>query len=160
MIKFKSGLKGIRVNTKGYTKALDAQMKLQMHEAARAWLVGTASQVPVWSGMAKGSLLPLARFLKVNFPINPITTSRIDAGASLGWFYFNTANFEYTFSFTTEVPNYLINEFNANALPSLRHPTPWLSMQAGADAWNNYMDTNLFNKVPQITRYVSFVDIK
>jgi hypothetical protein len=161
MAKFKSELKGFEFQYQPFLKTLDRKIKEQMQEAAKEWVLGVASQVPIYSGMAIGSLLPLARFLKVNIPVNPVAPSRVDEGAALGFFSFDSANMEYTFSFTTDVAHYVFNEVNSNArLKNLKHPTPWRSFDAGREAWNNYINTEFFRNVPNVSEFVKLVNIK
>jgi len=160
---FEAKIKLIKIDRRGYTEALGKAVDVQIRQAARAWLREVMIHIPVYSGMAKGSLLPLGRFLNVAIPIQPVAKRKygdVAAGDALGSFKFERDdNFVWTFSFSTEVPHFLINEFNVGlGSPPLRHPTPWNSFAAGKVAWTQYLTTELSRKIPKISEWITLED--
>ncbi len=153
---------GLKFNAKGYTEALDKVIQIQIRQAAREWLRAVFKEVPVYSGQARASLLPLGRYLRVSIPIDPVdkATKRypnaITTGQSQQTYEFRAEGAVYTFSFSTQVPHYLVNEFNTGlGSPPLIHPTPWNSLQAGKIAFQQYLRNNLKKKIPKISKYVT-----
>jgi hypothetical protein len=157
----------IKFDKQGYTEALGKAVQVQIRQAAREWLRAVILKVPVYTGMAKGSLLPLGRYLRVAIPIvpDPIAQKRFGRGPqdgeSLGLFDFKQINqYVWQFQYATEVQHYLINEFTIGlGSPPLRNPTPWHSFEAGKEAWDQYLQENLKSKIPKISSYISTVEI-
>lgn len=161
---FEAKIKLIKIDKRGYSEALGKAVDVQMRQAARAWLRAVMFNIPIYTGMARGSLLPVGRFLSVAIPIKPVAKRKYGdaaAGAALSSFKFERDDgFVWTFSFSTEIPHFLINEFNVGlGSPPLRHPTPWKSMEAGKIAWTEYLTTELTRKIPKITDWITLVQI-
>lgn len=151
---FKATVKIIEFNDKEYITALNKKVEEQMKEAAREWLRAVIVRVPVYTGMARESLLPLSRYLNVAIPIDPIAKRRGPSGEIQQYFAFEQQGEQFTFKYSTEVPHYLINEFNVGlGSPPLTHPTPWHSFEAGRIAWREYVTTVFKYKLPNIKTY-------
>lgn len=158
-------MKVLKFDKKGYTQALQKEIDTQIRQAARAWLRAVITQVPVYSGQARASLLPLGRYLRVAIPISPTIEARkqrryqgaISLGESQGQdaYSFNHEGYVSSFSFSINVPHYLINEFNVGlGQPPLIHPTPWKSLDAGEIAFREYLTQNLQKRIPKISEYI------
>jgi hypothetical protein len=158
---------------KTYKKSLDEAMETQMRQAARAWLRamlsadlpvirrGTGSSKgipPVWTGTARGTLIPIGRFLKVAIPISPKVKRPgrgPEVGASKGKFQFGKAYDRYYFRFSTQLAWYTINEFNQSSLP-LTHKTPWGGFEIGQKAFQDYCNNEMVKRMPKIRDSIKF----
>lgn len=163
---FKVDVKILKFDKKGYTEALGKAVEVQVRQAAREWLRAVIIEVPVYSGQAASSLVPLSQYLRIAIDTSPTENARerkLDGrslGRSQGHYSFDHTDTIYTFSFSTEVPHYLINEFNTGlGQPPLIHPTPWKSMTYGKIAFQNYLKSNLKDKIPKISKYITTVKI-
>jgi hypothetical protein len=146
----------LKFDANGYRKSVDALMEQQMRMAARAWLRAVIPHVPVYTGMARGSLRPLGQFLKVSVPISPIATRKgmgIGAGESKSWFKISKSGGNYTFEYNSSVAHYEINEFYNVPLP-LTHPTPWHSFKYGDEAFNEYARTKMPPRIPRVQDFI------
>ena len=148
-------LQGARFST-AWKQALETQMRQASREFLRAVIV----RVPVYTGMARGSLQPVGRFLRVAVPIRPDPRARLypdknpGRGRALGGFNFsNKGGFSPNLSINIGVLHFQLNEFRSSKL-KLRHPTPWRSFDAGRAAFRAYLRRNLAQKVPRINSFV------
>lgn len=162
---FKCNIKGLKLNKGKFVKSFDAAMKVQTRQAARAWLREIIEHVPVYSGMSIASLLPLGGYLHVAIPITPHPNfynhryagefNGIAAGQAEGGYAFIDNNFKYTFTFSTEVKQFIINDINVGlGMPPLLNPTPWRATELAGVAFKEYLDNNLKNRVPKISDFV------
>jgi hypothetical protein len=137
----------------------------QMRQAAREWLRAVILKVPVYTGASRGSLLPLGRYLNIAIPIHPVVRHprwSPEVGALMQFFNFShdLPSLTWTFQYSTQVPHYLINEFNVGlGQPPLIEPTPWRSFAAGKIAWDNYVRTEFFRRLPKISDYIRTIDL-
>lgn len=168
MAGFKVNLKLIylKFDKERYIKDFKEVLETQNRQAARAWLREVILNVPVWTGEARGSLRPLGQFLKVAVPISPSSSKwarraiaqghTAEAGAQQGQFEFRVEPpLRIIFEYETQVIHYLINEFyNVNPPIHLIQPAPWLSHEKGRVAYQNYINTNLKNKLPNLKSYI------
>jgi hypothetical protein len=153
VIKLKGFLTHLTMDVQRYTKTLDANMEIQTRQAARAWLRAVIEKVPVWTGMARGSLKPIGGFLKIAIPISPVAVRKgmgPAAGASRSTFFFGKSGTKYQFRFNENVLHYAINEFfDVNPPIHLTHPGEWHSFEAGAKAWQDYIENVLPGRLPK-----------
>jgi hypothetical protein len=158
---------------KTYKKSFDEAMQTQMRQAARAWLRamlsaelpvvrrGTGSSTgipPVWTGTARGTLIPLGRFLKIAIPISPRVRRPgwgPSVGAAQGKFQFGTLHDRHYFRFSTQLAYYTLNEFNQSDL-HLTHKTPWNGFEIGQAAFQDYCNTEMVRKLPKIRDAIKF----
>lgn len=165
MIKFTGRFYRMNFDETGYKKTYDEAMKVQLRQAARAWLRAVVPKVPVYTGMARGSLVPLGRLLRVAIPIsiNPKAKRRItakysrEAGEALGAFNFEDGkNGVYTFTVDTQVLHFYLNDtFDIKAkIPQLIHDTPWDAFKSGEAAFRTYVETVLPGRLPRIADFV------
>ncbi len=148
MPRFYGRLVHFRLNQAKYNKTLDQAATRLVRQAARAWLRAMILQVPVWSGMARGSIKfasgpggVLSRYLNVEVPINPIKATRKKnqlTGAPYGRYNFITSRHTYRFKFRSDVPHFILNEFFARTdagAGGQQIIAPWNSLEAGAAAF-------------------------
>lgn len=169
MAHFNVRLSGLKVNKGKFTKAFEAKAESLMKKAAAAWLRAVIIAVPIWTGFARGSLKfadgprgNLSRFLQVAVP----TSSRRKFPK---WYYhpgrkrirkipenagrfahytFSTTRHVYTFTYTSTVIHFLIEDFFGRVSPS----APWHSGEAGRAAWLAYFEQHI-NELPKIAAY-------
>lgn len=146
----------LKFDADNFRKTVHATLEKEIRMAARAWLRAVIPRVPVYTGMARGSLQPLGRFLKVAVPISPVA-KRKNMGPAVGAaqqsFKFEVKNGKYLFGFNSTVAHYMINEFYSVPLP-LRNPTPWQSFEAGRTAFNEYVANELPKKLPRVNNFI------
>lgn len=120
-----------RLQLNAYKKEVDKRLSALLDAAVREFVEGLLERVPVWSGMARGSIQPLGRLvnLVVNASARSGIRSREARGRALGSASIDREPFTYSFRFTSRVPHYIFNEFNRAT--GLIHPTPWHSLRRG-----------------------------
>jgi hypothetical protein len=144
---------------RAYMRDLDIALAALMREAARAWIRGILTKVPVWSGQSRGSLRPIGRFVNEQVPISVSRTApgdRTSKGERQQSFSFTGRNGHHTMSFTTEVPHYLLNEYYQSSLPLL-NPTPWHSFTVGKAMWASHIYQNVPLVLPNISNYFKVI---
>ncbi len=160
-------IKGLKIDTRGFTKTFNEALDTQLRQAARAWLKEVIIHVPIWLGTSRGSLIPLGQFLRVAIPItpNPKAHPRAGlgptAGTAQGFFEFKHLEKGVTFTFRTEVFHFIQNELYPHD-PEVFHlieQTPWKSFRYGRQAFDKYLQENLKNKIPKIKDFVIREDI-
>lgn len=167
MIRFTGRFFQVDFDERGYKKTHDEAMKTQIRQAARAWLRAVIPRVPVYTGMARGSLVPLARFLKIAIPIRPAANAKkrkplagysLNDGISQGAFSFDdNQNGVYTFSFDTKVLHFYLNDtFDTKGagMVNLIHDTPWDAIKAGDAAFRAYIDKVLPQRLPKLVDFI------
>lgn len=144
-----------------HRKVLDEDLKIQTRQAARAWLRATFEHVPVWTGMARGSLKPLGRYLRVAIDITPHERAKPTpsknqaAGEAKQHFVFNSNGYNYSFQWSTDVLHYQLNEFHQSTLNAhLAATTPWHSTQFGNAAWDAYVRDILPKRLPNCSDFI------
>lgn len=162
MFAFKGEFAELGINITGLTKALEEGIAVQIRQAMREFIREVIKKVPVYTGMSRGALKPIGRFLRVQIPIKPDAGAKrhpektVAKGEQRGGFVFYDRGLNQSATVKISVTHYLINEFynNPGNLP-LRHPTPWGSFEAGRKAFRAYLKANLVKKVPRITNFVA-----
>jgi hypothetical protein len=107
-----------------------------LEAGAKEFALTTAKNVPVWSGMARSTLVPLGRHLGVTIPFDPIkgetATKNKAAGESAGRDFSIIATATGgTFRWATNVKHFFLNEqFNMSRVAS----SPWFSIRRGRNA--------------------------
>lgn len=131
-MKFKARFRGLEFDLAAYLISLEDQMQLQLEEAAREWLAAVTGRVPLWSGMARGSLLKIAHLANGRIVVSPLKAkSRVAKGEILGDAEIKAETPEFYFKVSTRVPHYVEQESrNVGISPS----APWKSFEAGNTA--------------------------
>jgi hypothetical protein len=156
MLRIKARFAKLSLATNKYTATLDRNIQVQLRQGARAWLKAVILKVPIWTGTSMGSLQPLGAYLRVAVP-NNYKVVRSGYGPSVGKasqeFKFERNGNVWSFSFTEEVPHYLVNEYynvNASGHFHLITPGPYHSFAAGENAFIGYINKYLIQKVPNL----------
>lgn len=166
MFKINIGIETIRFEFQAYSKTVRLVMQRRMRVAARAFVRAAIKNVPVQSGMARGSFLNIGRLLRrISIPISPTVTGTFyyrngvkiaknpEAGALLSTpeeeVLTDTGDIYY-FNYGTDVFHYNINEFFGGHAPT----APWLSYAAGHAAFIADMNEKLVRHLPSIKQFL------
>lgn len=169
MPRFYGRLFGIKINEGKYTKALDKDLQILVRKAAREWLKTVITRVPVWTGMAKGSIKfasgpggNLAAYLNVSVPIDPVEHRKgktPEIGGRFGRYNFTSSRHIYRFTFRSDVIHYIHNEFFArtdNANEQI--VAPWQSLIFAELAYRSELRRGIAT-LPKVAKYIEKVEI-
>jgi len=164
MLSFNLKFNILNIDIDKYSQHMDNHLQQKIRQAAREFIRATFPLVPVWSGMARASLLPLANILHVYMPISPVidVPNRVLEGVALAITdYFQKTKFGYIFKVGTNVKHYNINEqMNVNPFGfHLKHPGPWNSFDAGEAAAKKYLKENLSKNCPKVFDFIKVKSI-
>lgn len=147
----------------GFLRSIDSVIRSIREEAARIFLVTAFAEVPQWTGMSAGTFLNLASLVNVALSINPVAfklkyypgaipkTPESGASLSLGTeSIFTEANGIYYFNMSNSVLQYRLGEF----FGSKTRPAPWSSFEKGAQAFINYVRTELPKRIPNAKNFL------
>ena len=167
VMELKITLPEIKFNRTGYSKNVRQIIEARFREAVRAFVRVAAPKVPVETGMARGSMLELARAVnkRANLKINPTRTNQTyyhsdgtrhpktkETGAQfapflLGW----QTPTEYVFNYANEILHYFQDE-RKGASPA----SPWGSWKAGMAAFRAEMQKlGTQKRFPQVKDHIS-----
>jgi hypothetical protein len=125
---------GIHFDLSGYEQQLSDYLLNALHEGAKAWLqavAGRGGRVPLWSGMARASLLELSELVDGRIVLSPQRArSRVSEGSSLGTAIqkISKSGAKVSIDIETNVPHYTLQEYrNVGVSPR----APWQSLLAG-----------------------------
>lgn len=166
MIAAAARLTAVSINTPAFERALANSVRELIRDAAREFVHTVTAIVPVWSGQAQATLVPLATAVGYSLIITPDPKavakvgSRVGQGISLGDFHLPSvmATREFNFSFNTGLFYFNLNdtrEMNEIMQNKLRNETPWHSMQAGMHSFRTYIDENWNSYIPKVSDYLS-----
>lgn len=124
------GVKGsLKIDHDKALKKVQTILGQVFRQAARAWLRYIIVNVPVQTGMAKGALAPLGRFLRVAVPISPTrkpykhkleggVLATPQAGADKSEFDFAYDGLTAEFTWSTDVLHYWLSKYySGKAIP-------------------------------------------
>ena len=186
MITFKgSKIAILKIQEGVYTQVFVDAMATQLRAAAAAWVKAILLKVPVYTGAAKGTFVPLTRVLS-RFgvsnpyvgPVNEAAAHKITTGTVLDGVHYSlgyhgaqqygqsffdlpkATNFAtsltFTFAFSNNLPYMLWNDiYPAPAWLHLPSNPPWQYLNAGLDAFRNYVAVELPKYIPGIAPYIT-----
>ena len=105
----------MRIDLEGTIKRNDPIIRKAFFKAIKAFLREALIRIPLWSGMSRGSLIPVVNFVNSKDPgdsvlitLSPLVAkfSRVSQGMSLGTFSFTFTNGEYQFVMEPKVPHF------------------------------------------------------
>lgn len=141
-MRFKGTFIGANLDVGSYIALLDNYFREQLEEGAKRWVEATTGRVPLWSGMARASLLKISELANGVIVLSPLKgKSRVPEGVGLGRAQL-TAKFPvYRFEVATQVPHYVIQETtNVRSKTGRGSPSaPWHSFEAGTEAFVEYI---------------------
>ena len=182
MLLFRGKLRKIKLKKQRLSKTLSERLNRIMREAAREFLRAAIPRVPVDTGMALGNLVPLGRFLNLRVPIYPKhkgsktyyhygKRTQYVQDKELGEIASDIFDGRPAFRFVEITPQHPRGEFSINIgtshfvakdgsrvvggrvlLPDSK--TPWGAIDAGADAWVEYMVKAKEKAVPNLLDYL------
>lgn len=170
MFKFTSHLDFLQFDKLSYTKTLDRVLGQIIREAAREWLRAWLSLgVPVETGMAKSSLLPLGRYLKNVGGLGFTPTRKPyknssevggfvspEAGEAYSQFVImddktSPKEFLYWFEWSTEVLHYYFNERYRGDSPSGQE-----ALDYAEEAFTEYINEAIARRLPNAAEFIGF----
>lgn len=166
---YKSKLFGLKLEKREFTVTFEKAVRRLLRGAAVRWLRAAYPKVPVWTGMARGSLKfargdfgLLAQYLNVSVPIeSEIKEVRpgkdATTGGLLARYSFSTGEGRHIYAFyiRTDVPHYLFLEFD----PGPNQPGQWESFAAGNEAFMTYIRENIF-RLPKLKHFISSNEVR
>lgn len=168
MPRFKGRLQGLQVDGR-FTKQLERQCEALVKAAAREWLRAMIVRVPIWTGMAAGSVKfargpngNLSAFLNFDFDIIPHPRARTSPqknqlrGGAQGHYNFTTSNHVFRFSFRSDVVHYMHNEFfvrSDRGASGQQIEAPWHSFAAGRVAFQAHIQQGI-TKLPKVKDFI------
>ena len=156
-----------------YSKSVKRIIAIQFRESARAFLRAAIPLVPVETGMARGSFLNIAKFLRVSLVINPTKTKQMyygaggggplmqknkESGASLSTFSIpgKSGKKKLEFKFNSAVWHYQLEDRIGVRSPS----APWNSIAIGMVAFNQKMSGLLTRPdFPKIKDFITTTEV-
>lgn len=150
MPKFRGSLAELKLA--GGTTQLRERIMERVRDAirggTRAWLAATVERVPLYSGMARASLLSVARLVDGRIMLSPLkAASRIEAGERLGSVSFTESQTGVSVQISSRVPHYEIQDSSSVSSGRGSPSAPWKSFPAGAAAFNEYFRTVRFPRL-------------
>ncbi len=135
-MRFTGHYTGIGFDLFEYKRQLNDYLVEILHEGAKAWLkavAGRGGRVPLWSGMARASLLEISELIDGTVVLTPLKApSRVPQGRSLGKATQKISETKVDITIETSVPHYTLQE-RQNVGVSPR--APWYSLAAGIIAF-------------------------
>lgn len=147
----------------GYSDTCRRYVMQQLRQAAREFVREAIVNIPVETGQARGTFLPLGRFLNVSVDIsdaNPLANKNEYTGSmsdkKLVFKFSDTAKGA-SFEVAPQLLYFIYNDLFAHNYPNEQIPTPWESIQKGWDAFEEYTHNVAPIKFPRITTFIEKV---
>ncbi len=143
-----------------FHQALRDKLNFEVKEAAREFVRAAVVNIPVDTGEARGTFLPIGRFLNVPIPIpnaHPLANKSATTGAEANKqliFTFPSNQYGVYFQIDWQLFHFWFNDFFAHSYPNGQMPTPWKSIEAGRDAFLKYMRTEAVLKLPKLKDFL------
>jgi hypothetical protein len=181
VVKLKANLALVDLDIKDFTKRLKRKLDVEHRSAVRAWLVAALSKIPTYTGTTRGLFKPIGRMVNYVFSISPksghdkyffiypkggiryplgvneadrYTKSDMDKRETPG-------QIEYYFIFENELLYAVWNETrSAPGWLNLKSTTPWNALVRGAEAFEEYVTTEIPKHLPDHNMSVRVTHIK
>ena len=127
------------------TKNVEAALGVALREAAREFVRAVLIEIPVQTGEAAGSLIPIGRLLRVAIPITPTrfqSGKNPSTGAAKSNYKLIAKYPKFVFEFEAGVIHYTLNEFGLGVGPygpDKKQP-PWKTFEKGRDAFLAFLE--------------------
>lgn len=186
MIKSTGVLRKIKFDGKRYTKKFRENLEILMRNAVREWLIralqgkNEGGKFPVLTGMAKASLIPVGRLVRMVVPVS-LDYEKLRAS---GWTRWHVKRGDYGWDRRAEGKaagkadlEILSNQYgpfrvNFNVQSLVEHlekndlfprssvpEAPWGIFAAANNAFNDYVDNNIQQYIPKIEDYILYSDV-
>lgn len=137
-MKFTGHFTGAKLDLSAFQRRLEAHLKSELQRVTKTWLHAVTGRVPVWSGMARGSLLNVAEEVGSHIDIMPVVKSRTHLGQPMGMVKSIYGPTNFTIEISSRVPHYVLQEYeNVDVSKS----APWRSFAAGASMYRTAVQT-------------------
>jgi hypothetical protein len=139
-----------------FTKAVDSKLKEIHKRANKDMIKAVYPKVPVWTGEARGTLVPFARSVGAVIPINPVAVRRghnATTGANQSTFNIVMKDGKYITQIDIQLLHYNYLESNPGRSPT----APWRSLQAGKKAYKASIDKQLGRKLKNLPRIKDYI---
>lgn len=146
-----------------YTRAIDDYIRRTHLAGLRAFVNAANVKVPVFTGQARATFVPLAKLVGTQVIINPraVRKDRSPAtGAAKQIFKLIGSKFDYRLKFDLTDPSLQYYDFLDNN-PGRSPTSPWDSFEAGRQAYKKVTKERLAKgKIPKVKNFVVFTRIK
>lgn len=182
MIETRSTIKRVEFAGLRYSDALHNFLSTQLRQAVREWVRAMVREIPTYSGMSRGSLLPIGKLPRmqnvrgITRDIHPVInyakrdrrdgipgtiSDPIAEGSRLSFASLEYKKTNYEFFWATEVPQFVTNELTQGlGNPPLHKQTPWASLAVGANAFYGYLIPKIKRDRPNILQYFKVKVVK
>lgn len=135
-MRFTGSFNTVEIDVAGLERQIDNVLTIAVKQGANIWLTAVTGRVPLWSGMARASLLALSELINGRVVLSPLKgKSRIPQGRALGTAKLVTQRPAYFFEVETQVTHYQIQDVtNVGKSPT----APWKSFEAGQRAFEEF----------------------
>jgi len=161
MLKARFKLVNLTFDRKAAEAAINTNLGELLKTAAKAFVLGTFNNIPVWSGMSRASMRPIGQYLGISaeLPIDRASDApnRIPAGYSQGAFDFEFGPKVYKMTFVSRVFHYYLME---NYRMPQNNYTPWESTKWGAEGFIKTIELEGKNYLPNLTAFIRRNPIK
>jgi hypothetical protein len=125
-------------------KALEEHLVSELHRCTGAWIqaiAGPGGRVPLWSGMARASLMEVSQLVNSQIVISPLKApSRVSEGSQLGTAEQTVKPGLYQIEVTTDVEHWNVQEYE-KAKKGGSPTAPWRSLAVAAAAFLECAET-------------------
>jgi hypothetical protein len=163
-----------RIKVKGdFNKKMDTAIMNELKEAARAFAVAAFAEVPIWTGQAAGTFIPLFRFLRLPAPNitpkdklgrNRIAEGRVKGGIPAEMFHSTPGGFK-SFTFPITLDYYAWQDVESTPFMhppgyNLRKALPWGTLKVGEEAFHTDMSFRFGRNMPRLEDFLHFESVK
>ncbi len=157
MFKVQVKISKFSFDTVKFNKTLRERLNVQVRNAAREFVRAAIVNIPVDTGEARGTFLPLGRFLNIAVPINgdpePDKNPTTGAGPDKQLlFTFPSNQYGVYFQIDWQLFHFWFNEFFETRS---NHYKPWDSIEAGREAFLEYMRTVAPLRLPKLKDFIT-----
>jgi hypothetical protein len=137
-MKFTGSFVGLTLDYSDTIKALEEHLVSELHRCTGAWvqeIAGPGGRVPLWSGMARASLLEVSQLVNSQIVISPLKApSRVAEGRSLGTAEQTIRPDLVQIEITTDVEHWNIQEYEKVSTGG-SPKAPWRALEFAAVAF-------------------------
>lgn len=140
-----------------FLKDTDSKMKEIHKEGSREMIRAIYPKVPVWTGQARGTLVPFARSVDVVIPIEPVAFRRgINqfSGETKSIIAVDLTKNRYVNTIDISLDYYQYLDIKPGRSPT----SPWRSFEAGKIAYKNTI-SKLLDSLPKVKNYLTYVRV-
>lgn len=157
---FKIRLRASRLTLKrGFTEACHERVRTQLKQAAKEFVKEAIKHIPIDTGQAMGTILPLGRFLNISVSTSgnkPLKNKNPETGAN-GQnkliFKFESLKTGEKFEIDVQLLYFFINDFFGH--PSGKYE-PWYAIDAGWTAFRQYLAETAKDRYPKLKDFIEY----